>query len=110
MSVFHHTEKKIAFPIALILLLAILISTTFVIQSLKTLNTKANTTTFDEIEVTNISDSTATIIWKTDIKAKGWILFGTNKNTLTTSAFDDRDTTDHKNAFTQHHATLKHLN
>lgn len=110
MPVFYRTEKKIASPLALILLVVILISTAFAIQTMKTLRTKADTTFFNEIEVTNITDSNATIIWKTNMKTKGWIQYGTNKNTLTSFAFDDRDTANHRSTYIHHHATLKHLN
>ncbi len=109
MSVFYHTEKKIAFPIALLFLIILVISTSFAIQKIKTVNLKANTIIFDAIEITNITHKSATIIWHTDAKTKGWILFGTNKNILLTSAFDDRDTINHKNIYSQHYVTLKNL-
>lgn len=110
MRSFYHSEKKIALPIALILLITLLISISFGIQKVKTFSTNAKTHTRGATEITNITPHSATIIWETDIKTNGWVAYGTNKNFLTTYGSDDRDVANHKNMYTQHYVSLKNLN
>jgi len=61
------------------------------------------------IEVVNLSYDKAGIYWLSEQKEKGWVVFGENKNKLNNIVFDDRDTTNLKDAYINHYVVLKDL-
>lgn len=60
------------------------------------------------IKIVNVTDTQATIVWQTDTKVSGKVIYGIN-NYLKQTALDDRDQSEKKAHFS-HFTTLKNLN
>ncbi len=61
------------------------------------------------MEIANIFSNQTTIVWQTDQKETGWVVYGTDKNQLNQTASDDRDLDKNKNSFLLHYVTLQNL-
>ncbi len=72
-------------------------------------NIKAVKQNVQKVQVSNIYSNQVTIIWQTDIKEEGWIIYGENKNNLSNITFDSRDEAEKKEAFRNHFVPLKNL-
>lgn len=109
MASLYRQEKKIATPLALLLLVAVLITTAVSIQKIKTAATRAQTNAIAGAEVTNITENSASIVWRTTQKTIGWVTYGEDKNNLENVGLDDRDASTQKHSSTLHHVTIKNL-
>lgn len=61
------------------------------------------------IQVANISPSGTTITWRTEQPTRGWVLYGTSENNISSIQIDDRDFQNKKIAYINHFVTLKTL-
>lgn len=74
----------------------------------KSINERLRTSSAPKkIEVINLTDSSATIVWQTDIAAAGGIIFRSGSDLINRS--DDRDSSDKPNPHFIHIVTLKNL-
>lgn len=61
------------------------------------------------VEVTNMSSTQVAIFWQTDDKGIGWIAYGEDKNNLNKIIFDERDSENKKNPYSNHYVILRNL-
>lgn len=108
MHVFYREEKKIAAPLAFIILLLMLIGLAFGINQIKT-SARSQKITLDQMELTNLTDHSITLVFKTPAKEIAWVAYGDKENNLNQLRFDDRDNADQKKAYFYHYVTLKNL-
>ncbi len=86
----------------IILLSAVLI--TFKKSSLKTSKEEVKM-----IEITNLRPIQATIVWQSNKKEAGSIIYGEQENNLDKIALDDRDVVEKKNNYQNHYVTIRNL-
>ncbi len=61
------------------------------------------------VEITNILSNQAAVVWQTDKKEQGWLIFGEDLNNLSSLILDVRDSSDEKKMFLNHYVILKNL-
>ena len=61
------------------------------------------------VEVTNLSPIQATIVWQSNKKDAGSVIYGEQANVLDKVALDDRDVIEKKNIFQNHYVTIRDL-
>jgi len=71
---------------------------------------KAEKKSIKRVEVANISSNQAVVVWQTDQKDVGWVIFGENANRLNKLAYDERDLASNKSTFLSHYVILRNLN
>lgn len=60
-------------------------------------------------QVVNVSSGQVGIFWQTDEADEGWVIYGTDKNNLSSISSDEQDVGTNKNKRTLHYAVLKNL-
>lgn len=105
----YQEEKKIPTPVAFLFLLLMLSTLGFILNKPKTISVSASKLNFERMEATNITNSSASIFWRTKEKETGWLVYGENESRLNKQIFDDRDLADNKNPYFNHYITFKNL-
>jgi len=105
----YQEEKKIPTPIAFLFLLLMLSALGFILNKPKTTSVSASKLRLERIEITNITNTSASVFWRTKEKEVGWLIYGEDKNRLNKQIFDDRDLVNSKNPYFNHYITFKNL-
>ncbi len=105
--------KKIPTILGLLLLLVGVGAGVYLVasnQSLDLFSKAGPTATPRQVKVSNIESDGATISWVTDTRVKGFIKYGTSKNSLDNTVADDRDQTSGEGSqYTTHYVSLNNL-
>jgi hypothetical protein len=108
-----YIHKKNSLPTILgfvfVFLTAVFMSKIFLVS---TDYSKASTKTAKRVEIVNVSPTQISILWQTDQKEAGWIVYGESENNENKFAFDEKDLNTIKNkkgSYIVHLATLKEL-
>ncbi len=103
-------KKQIRIPtllsLPLILLVTYLLSR-FVLTPVKTI--KATKQNVKGVQVANLFSNQATIIWQTDKKEEGWLIYADNKTNLLNLTIDQRDSPEKRGLYLNHYVGLKNL-
>ncbi|MBN1618617.1 fibronectin type III domain-containing protein [Candidatus Dojkabacteria bacterium] len=65
--------------------------------------------TIKDVNITNVTENSFTVVWESSIKQPGSINYGSAANALTDTAKDDRDTVVSTGQYYMHHITVKNL-
>lgn len=107
------SKKHIPTILGLIVLLTGLVGGVFLVRSTNTnsfLPRASPQTTPKNLKITNVTDTSYTVSWVTDSATVGYVKYGTNATTLTTTVNDDRDQSSGSTGlFKTHHATVRAL-
>lgn len=106
---YNFNRKKIPTPLALLFLLMIVLSVSFLARRVNRVAIQARKLPVELLKVTNITYNSATIFWRSQKKEVGWIIYGEEKNNLNQTRFDDRDLEKQKNNYFNHYMTLDFL-
>lgn len=105
--------KKIPTILGLLLLLVGVGAGVYLVasnQSLDLFSKAGPTATPRQIKVSNIESDGATISWVTDTRVKGFVKYGTSKNSLDSTVADDRDQVSGEGSqYTTHYVSLNNL-
>jgi len=71
--------------------------------------TKADYNVIKNVQITNLSHNQVTMIWRTEKKEKGLIMFGKTKKTINKSVYDDRDLEKSPQPYYFHYVTIKNI-
>lgn len=103
-----NTTKKIPTLLAVFLLFFTIGIISFAIQNITRFTTTASPSAEPKnVQVTNVSDTTATLIWQTDEPTTGLVTITKGASTLT--SYDERDMTGKMNKYTTHSVSIKNL-
>jgi len=105
----YQEEKKIPTPVAFLFLSLMLFTLGFILNKPKTVSVSASKLRLERLEITNITNTSASVFWRTKEKEVSWLIYGEDKNKLNKQIFDDRDLADKKNSYFNHYATFKNL-
>ena len=61
------------------------------------------------MEITNIKPIQVTVVWQSNKKETGSIIYGEEENNLKEIALDDRDVAEKKNSYLNHYITIRNL-
>lgn len=100
-------KKKFSFILVIILALALPISVFLVGLQTGYLSRALLSSEPKNLRITNLSDNSFTISWKTNQKTLGFVSYGETES-LGETALDERESTKRESRFT-HHVTLKNL-
>lgn len=107
-ELYAKNSPRIPTPLALILVLFISLFFVRVFSNSPT-PSRANKLALKRLEITNNFPGQVTVFWQTDSREKGWIVYGDNKISTNSIAFDDRDLQETKGTYLNHYITLKNL-
>lgn len=110
--VYSNYFVKKEFKIPTILSLALVFAVSYLLGRLvltPSKITRAEKKNIKRVETTNILSNQATVIWQTDKKEQGWIIFGADKKNLSGIVLDERDGSWQKGIFLNHYIALKNL-
>jgi hypothetical protein len=63
----------------------------------------------ENIFVTNVTENSFSVIWESDQKESGYLIYGTDSGSLSSEAVDDRDSLTSKASYYIHHVTAEDL-
>jgi len=105
-----YLKNKSTIPLPLAIFVIFIITIFFAnIFHKQSLSSKATKKLLKRLEITNLNPNQATVVWETEGKTTGYILYGENSQKLTLIALDERDTANNKNKFSFHYVNLKNL-
>lgn len=104
-----YLEKKIKFPIFLLLVVFFSFFLFFLILNKTAQPSKASLIKLKRVEITNLTPIQAIVFWQTDEKLTSWLMYGEEKKGITNIILDDRDTSEKKGLYFNHYATLRNL-
>lgn len=104
-----YLEKKIKFPIFLLLIFFLSFFLFFSILNKTAQPSKASLIKLKRIEITNLTPVQTTIFWQTDEKITSWLMYGEVEKGITNIVLDDRDTSEKKGLYFNHYATIRNL-
>lgn len=61
------------------------------------------------VQLTNITDTSFTVIWLTKEQATGWVTYGNSQKEIDSIVFDDRDFDNKPKTYLTHHVTIRNL-
>ncbi|MBI2028981.1 fibronectin type III domain-containing protein [Candidatus Gottesmanbacteria bacterium] len=106
----YHQAKKIPTIVALLLLIIGIGGGIYLVEQRTSGPTKALVSIEPSVvQITNITDSSFSIVWLTNEPASGTVAYGTNPNQVESIAFDDRDIDSLSKPYTTHQVTLRNL-
>jgi len=107
-NLYLKNKPKVPFPLAILIVFIIVFFFANFFHK-KSLPSKATKKLLKRLEITNLTPNQATIVWETEEKTAGFIIYGENEKKLTSVVFDERDTVNNKNQFFFHYVNLKNL-
>jgi len=107
-NLYLKNKPKVPFPLAILIVFIITLFFANLFHK-KPLPSKATKKLLKRLEITNLTPNQATIVWETEEKTTGFILYGENEKKLTSIILDERDTVNNKNKFFFHYVNLKNL-
>jgi len=107
-NLYLKNKPKIPFPLA-ILIVFIITLFFFNLFHKESSPSKATKKLLRRLEITNLTPNQATIVWETEEKTTGFVVYGESDKKLTFIASDERDTASKKNKFFFHYVNLKNL-
>lgn len=106
----YNRVTKIPTIVGLFILLIGLGSLIFLIESRTNSNLKAETTNNPQlVKLTNLTESSFTVIWFTKDKVTGSLSYGTSRNSMSQIAFDERDIDNNPKQYISHYVTIRGL-
>lgn len=105
----YQEEKKIPTPVAFLFLLLMLSTLGFILNKPKTISVSASKLKLERLVMASITNSSASIFWRTKEKEISWLVYGESEGRLNKQLFDDRDLADNKNPYSNHYVTFKNL-
>jgi len=106
---FRSKEKKIPFPLSIVIILVIILSLGRILSSNPS-RSKASNKVVRNMTVVNPAPSEFALYWLTDTKEMGWVIYGSSPNNLDKIALDERDLQNQKNAYYHHFVRIRDLN
>lgn len=105
---YFKNKAYIPFPIAIFIIFLLILFFSRLIHRQST-PLKATNKLLKRFEMTNLTYNQVTIVWQTEEKTTGFILYGDSPSKFSLAAFDERDTAANKNKFLFHSVNLKNL-
>lgn len=68
-----------------------------------------DSTGIDNVYTSNVTENSFSVIWESDEKEQGYLIYGTSASALTSEAIDDRDSLTSKSTYYMHHITVKDI-
>lgn len=109
-SDFYTRQPRIRIPVLVPFLIGVLVLSFFIWRSTPTPATRADAKKLVFVQTANVFPHQITIVWQTESKEQGWLLYGASEQDLINIAPDDRDVLNaNKVAYQYHIATLYDL-
>jgi hypothetical protein len=102
-------EKKIPAPFAFLFIFLMVFALSFIFNKPRSSSVKAQKLKLERLEITNITNNSASVFWRTKEKEVSWLVYGDNETRLEKNIFDERDLANNKNSYFNHYVTFKNL-
>lgn len=70
---------------------------------------RANLNLVADLKIVNMSPNQVGIVWRTDHRSIGWLVYGTSESSQDRIVLDERDIADKKNTYTLHYVLVRNL-
>lgn len=106
----YRNTKKIPTIIGLLLLIIGVGGGIYLVEQRTSGSTKASTEAKPmSVQVTNITDSSFSVVWLTKEPATGWVIYGNSQKVIDQVVFDDRDSDNKPKTYLTHQTTIRNL-
>jgi len=99
---------KVPTPILVVVLILMIFILSRFFQT-SSLPSRATKKSVRQIKIVNLLSNQVGVYWQTDVKEKGWLIFGEKEADLNHTFSDDRDTSEKKSQYLNHYVLMKDL-